>query len=642
MSIKSIIHYLDGLSLKVKMAIASSLLVALTVFGVLVLDSIRLHKVETALSSYMNQLKDMIFMSTYDSLKKGNMHVFKNMIAEIGKYHDVAEFSLVHTDGLVAYSSSPEKVGQKVEYEFNPEHEESFTDNGNMVYHFPVKTIGYCLRCHTDWQEGTVNSYYLVKLKRDALISVQRMSFISDVFVLLCGMALVFIIYFLVNRLVIRNVDKLQNTIVNAAENLDLSLKSDISSRDEMGEIAARYNKFMEIIGRDITGTFRSISNVMEQVLPLSLSAMRIKKMNDETLRLAGEVAAASEQVSATVRDSAENIQNSSTKADETLRLSEDGGIAMQETTKLASNVSGLVNTLAGEMQDLLKSSVEVGEIVQVITDITEQTNLLALNAAIEAARAGEAGRGFAVVADEVRKLAEKTHQSAADITKVVSSMQSKVQAAVGNAGKALEIVNLQGSKVVTANEKFMDIKASVEELNGLLMHIASAVQQQSAATSQIAVNIEDVAKMSEMNSGGIDKMVKGVEIVVQQLDESESELKKFTLDAKIIPFIHAKASHVLMMKSVYHGYMYNERVEIKSFEECEFTKFVRNEGEAAFGRDPDFAALDAPHRNVHALAQKIKHMLEKRENPANEVDALQTEIENFIGKLNVMIDKYS
>ncbi|MCD8568119.1 MAG: methyl-accepting chemotaxis protein, partial [Geovibrio sp.] len=141
------------------------------------------------------------------------------------------------------------------------------------------------------------------------------MSFISDVFVLLCGMALVFIIYFLVNRLVIRNVDKLQNTIVNAAENLDLSLKSDISSRDEMGEIAARYNKFMEIIGRDITGTFRSISNVMEQVLPLSLSAMRIKKMNDETLRLAGEVAAASEEVSATVRDSAENIQNSSTKA---------------------------------------------------------------------------------------------------------------------------------------------------------------------------------------------------------------------------------------------------------------------------------------------------------------------------------------
>ncbi|MCD8568121.1 MAG: hypothetical protein LRY50_07185 [Geovibrio sp.] len=77
MSIKSIIHYLDGLSLKVKMAIASSLLVALTVFGVLVLDSIRLHKVETALSSYMNQLKDMIFMSTYDSLKKGNMHVLK-------------------------------------------------------------------------------------------------------------------------------------------------------------------------------------------------------------------------------------------------------------------------------------------------------------------------------------------------------------------------------------------------------------------------------------------------------------------------------------------------------------------------------------------------------------------------------------
>jgi methyl-accepting chemotaxis protein len=173
-------------------------------------------------------------------------------------------------------------------------------------------------------------------------------------------------------------------------------------------------------------------------------------------------------------------------------------------------------------------------------------------------------------------------------------------------------------------------------------MHIATAVQQQSAATSQIAVNIEDVAKMSEMNSGGIDKMVKGVEVVVQQLDESESELKKFTLDAKIIPFIHAKASHVLMMKTVYHGYMYNERVNIKSFEECDFTKFMRGEGEEQFGRDSDFAALDAPHRNIHAMAQKIKNMLERKENPADELDALQSEIENFIGKLNVMINKYS
>lgn len=642
MSAKQIFYRLDSLSLKIKMAIASLGVVALLVVGVLVFESLKVNRVERALTGYMDQLKDIIFMSTYDSLKKGNMHVFNNMVNEIGNYEDVAEFSLAHTDGIIAYSSIPERVGKDSGYEFNPEYEASFREGENIVYHFPVKTIGYCLRCHTGWEPDKVNSYYLVKLRTDALSSIERMSVMSDLFVLICGTALVFIIYFLVNKLVIQNVNRLRSTIAEASDNLDLSLRSDITSRDEMGEISQSYNDFMSIINKDISGTFKSIAKVMEQILPLSFSAVRIMKMNDETLRLAGEVAAASEEVSATIQDSAENIQNSSQKADETLKLSEDGGLTMNETTKLSEDVRGLVGGLSRQMQELLEASNEVGNILQVIKDITEQTNLLALNAAIEAARAGEAGRGFAVVASEVRNLAEKTQKSASDITNVVDTMQTRVKAAVSNAGKTLEIVNNQVKKTETANEKFNGIKVSVEELNELLMQVAAAAQQQSAAAAQIAANIENVAKMSEGNSAGINLMVKGVEVVANQLDESESELKKFILDDKTIPFIHAKISHVLMMKSIYNSLLNGGKVEVNTYENCPFTKFYHKEGMEIFGRDADYLALDSVHKSLHANALKVKAMLDRNGGSHEIPEELKADAEKFINILNLLIDKYS
>jgi methyl-accepting chemotaxis protein len=642
MSIRNLYHRLDSLSLNIKMAVASLFVVALLVVGVLVFEALKVNSVERALTGYMGQLKDMIFMSTYDSLKKGNMHVFNNMVREIGGYEDVAEFSLVHTDGVVAYSSIPDKVGRDAGYKFNPEHEVSFSENGNIVYHFPVKTIGYCLRCHTGWEPDKVNSYYLVKLRTNALASVQKMSLISDIFVLICGGTLIVIIYFLVNKLVIKNVNRMRNIISEASNNLDLSLRSDIDARDEMGEISKSYNSFIGIINRDISGTFKAMAKVMEQILPLSFSAIRIMKMNDETLRLAGEVATASEQVSATIQDSAENIQSSSMKADETLKLSEDGGVAMEETTKLSEEVRGFVGSLSTQMQELLEASNEVANILQVIKDITEQTNLLALNAAIEAARAGEAGRGFAVVASEVRNLAEKTQKSASDITDVVDTMQSRVKAAVANAGHTLEIVNNQVDMAALANQKFNGIKQSVEELNSFLIHIASAAQQQSAATTQIALNIENVAKMSEGNSVGIEHMVKGVEVVAQQLEDSESELKKFILDDKTLPFINAKIAHVLMMKSIYSALQNGTRFEVSSYENCAFTKYYHREGMELFGRDSDYMALDVKHKNLHAEAMKVKASFEKHDLRPETLEKLQAEAQEFIRILNILIDKYS
>ncbi|MGE4267286.1 MAG: methyl-accepting chemotaxis protein [Deferribacterales bacterium] len=623
------------------MAIATVLIIAFTILGTIIFENIKLRMIEKSLNRYMNYLKDMIYMSTFDALKKGNMMTFNNLIEEIGKYEDVTEFSLIKPDGTITYSSQGNRVNTKVDTAILTDREDMHPEGDNNVYLFPVKTIGYCMRCHTEWEEGGINSYYYVKLSRKSLNNVQNMSMVSDIFVIISGCLMIFIIYFLVSKLVIRNVGKLQDTIVQAAENLDLSLESDIRTNDEMGEISDRYNKFMRVIGNDILHTFRSISNMMEQALPLTLTTMQIKEMNTETMRLAGEVATASEEISATVRDSAENISDSSVKAERTLEMSKKGLEVMLETTAISTEVGNIVSLLAGEMNELLGSSKEVGDIVMVITDITEQTNLLALNAAIEAARAGEAGRGFSVVADEVRKLAEKTNESASNISSVVKAMQTKVQSAVNNADDVMKKVSVQLERVNDANDKFMTIQSSVEDLSANMTHISSSVQQQSAAMTQIAANIDEVARMSDANSGSIDAMVGGVETVVGLLDESEKELKKFTLQSVVLPVIHAKVSHVLMTKNIYHGAMYKKPVSLDSYDNCAFTEFYKGRGRETFGSDPEYREIETVHRSLHDTAEKIRGRISRGESVSDDLETLQRLTEKLVSLMNGLIDRY-
>jgi methyl-accepting chemotaxis protein len=629
------------ISLNKKMALATVIVVGITVIGTIFLDNVKLRMAENSLSGYMNYLKDIIYMSTYDTLKKGNMNSFQLMISEIGRYDDVNEFSLVQPDGTISYSSLPDRVGAKIDTSSFGENEEVEIDGMAMAYHFPVKTIGYCIRCHTSWEEGKVNSYYLVKLSREPMVAFQRMSLISDIFILLGGIALIGLIYFLVRTLIIKKVMSLQNTIVMAAANLDLGLESKINTSDELGEISDSYNSFMKTISKDISETFRSISNIMEQVFPLSFSALALRSMNEETHRLAGEVAAASEQISVTVRDSAENISHSSVKANETLAVSKEGVVVMKETTDISNEVSAMVNGLAVEMGELLKASKEVGEIIMVITDITEQTNLLALNAAIEAARAGEHGRGFAVVADEVRKLAEKTNTSAGDIAKVVGSIQTKVGTAVKKAESTLDNVNMQLEKVELANSKFETIEDSVEELNSILINISSSVQQQSAAMTQIAVNIENVAVMSSENSGGIEDMIGRVESVVNLLQDTENELKKFKLESKVLPLINAKVSHVLMVRTIFHGITNGEDFRIGSYDNCEFTNYYRYEGMEIFGSDRDYTALDEKHKRMHEHASALANRVRSGGDYKDEMSRFQSTVEEFIEGIDAVISKY-
>ncbi|WP_320171951.1 methyl-accepting chemotaxis protein [Maridesulfovibrio sp.] len=241
-----------------------------------------------------------------------------------------------------------------------------------------------------------------------------------------------------------------------------------------------------------------------EVVNELSEAAARLHEMvgearsgavvqNEQTV----QTAAAIEQMNATVLEVARNAQEAAGDADKSKKKAEDGARIVGEAIEAINVVAGQAKTLKESMEDLDSRSKEIGNVLGVIEDIADQTNLLALNAAIEAARAGEAGRGFAVVADEVRKLAEKTVQATAEVHKAVSGIQDGAKANVRATEEAVRAVTRSTELAGNSGNALSEIVTMSESTADRIRHIATAAEQQASASEQINQSAVEVSRIS-------------------------------------------------------------------------------------------------------------------------------------------------
>jgi methyl-accepting chemotaxis protein len=257
----------------------------------------------------------------------------------------------------------------------------------------------------------------------------------------------------------------------------------------------------------------------------------------------AGEVAASVEEMTKTIVENARTASHTAETSKTAKEAAQKGGRVVDETIVGMKRISAVVSKSSETVRALGKSSDQIGEIVSVIDDIADQTNLLALNAAIEAARAGEQGRGFAVVADEVRKLAERTTKA----TKEIAAMIKQIQIDTGGAVSSME----EGTREVEngieladkAGSALRDIVEISQSLTAMVAQIAAASGQQSSASEQIAKNVEAISAVTGETAGGTQQIARAAEDLNRLTDELQRLVSTFKLPPAELstgPFTHA------------------------------------------------------------------------------------------------------
>ncbi|MCX7984838.1 MAG: methyl-accepting chemotaxis protein [Bacteroidetes bacterium] len=314
---------------------------------------------------------------------------------------------------------------------------------------------------------------------------------------------------------------KLVKPILDVTEhmkNADVNTQFEIDRTDEIGHLQSAFNDFV----RSIRETLLNVAHVSREVatasVQISSSTEQMAAGAQEQTTQANEVASAVEEMTKTIIENSKNANYTAETARQAKDAAEHGGIVVKETIEKMRSIADVVRKSAETVKTLGASSDQIGEIIRVIDDIADQTNLLALNAAIEAARAGEQGRGFAVVADEVRKLAERTTKA----TKEIAGMIKHIQSETHNAVQSMEQGTLKVDEGIASADKagaaLQEIVAISQRVTDMVNQIAAASEEQSSASEQISKNVEAISTVTNQTARA-----------TQQIAQATNELSKLT-----------------------------------------------------------------------------------------------------------------
>ncbi|MBD0788242.1 methyl-accepting chemotaxis protein [Vibrio sp. Y2-5] len=339
----------------------------------------------------------------------------------------------------------------------------------------------------------------------------------------------IFGLIFQISRTINIRVNRMLNVIHNISDTNNIGLRSDITGKDELASVSHYFNKLLDKFEALISGS-QAKSN------QLSVSTAAMHNELEEVLRHFNAQAEHTSMMATSVQEMVSAIgeisESTSVAVEGVQQASHNAENGRQVVDSTVHNIEQLSTTLQSSQNSIasLNNHVEkIGGAVNIIQGIAEQTNLLALNAAIEAARAGEQGRGFAVVADEVRSLATRTHESTEDITKVVAAIQSQMGLVV----KDIEQCNTQSQETLMDSHKLDEslslILSDMTNIQANSERIASAIEEQGIVMNQVSESITELNSISEDNMHSAQQVMSEVDMVSQQAKDMDQAVSEFT-----------------------------------------------------------------------------------------------------------------
>ncbi|PHN57576.1 chemotaxis protein [Pseudomonas syringae] len=371
---------------------------------------------------------------------------------------------------------------------------------------------------------ATANWYVALVLEQDSAYAMLTEFRTSAITAMVVVVMVIILLLGLLIRVLMQPLHQMGRAMRDIADGEgDLTKRLAITSHDEFGALAESFNHFVERIHtsiREVASTAAQLGEVATRVVKVSNASM---SNSDQQANRTESVAAAINELGAAAQEIAQNAARTSQQSSDASGLASDGQGVVQQTIKAMNELSGKISESCVNIESLNGKTANIGQILEVITSISQQTNLLALNAAIEAARAGEAGRGFAVVADEVRNLAHRTQDSAQQVQKMIEELQVGAREAVVNMTESQRQSEDSVGIANLAGERLGSVTRRIEEINGMNQSVAAATEEQTSVVESINV---DITHINTLNQQGVDNLRQTLE-ACNSLEEQAARLQQ-------------------------------------------------------------------------------------------------------------------